>query len=377
MKKSWIFVFAVLFASMAWGQSSDEGKKEFVILGKIDGDYKADKVYLVKEGTTGVLVLDSCLVEDNGYIFRGPKPEFIGKYFIQSGVKDCRSPRTTFFLDADTIRIQSDAYFFARSEVAGGVNNLLYNYSKYLNNSLTDSLRYEFLIDKAIHGDRDETTELEGLKRRSELMKKRNRDIQVKLATQFADQVYAAYLLNGSLKNMLSLDQLKAMRNRLAPELNTHPYTRELDEYLRLSDFGVGCTMPDISCPDAQGKPISLKDFRGKYVLIDFWASWCGPCIREMPHVVELYKECKGKNFEIWGISLDSKKEAWEAMVKKQGMKWPQGCDFKAWYSPAAKACGVRSVPSTLLVSPEGKVVAINLRGEQLIEKVKEVLGKH
>lgn len=376
MKKSWTFVLTLLFAVVAWGQASEDGKKEFVILGKINGDYKADKVYLVKEGTTEALILDSCAVINNRYVFKGQKPEFIGKYFIKSGVKDCRSPWAMFFLDADTIQIQSDAYFFAHREVKGGVDNLLYEYNEYLNNSLADSLRYEFLLDKSIHGDEDEKTELEGLRLRSELMKRRNHEIQVKLASRFPGQVYAVYLLNGPLKNSLSFDQLKAMRSHLSPELAAHPYTLELDEFLRLSDFGVGSEMPDISCPDARGKNIGLGDFKGKYILIDFWASWCGPCVQEMPHVVELYKECKGKNFEIWGISLDSKKEAWQAMVKKQGMKWPQSCDYKSWYSPAAKACRIQSIPSTILVSPEGTVIAMNLRGEQLIQKVKEMLKK-
>ena len=131
---------------------------------------------------------------------------------------------------------------------------------------------------------------------------------------------------------------------------------------------------PEVKTPD--GKDISLKDFEGKYVLVDFWASWCGPCLREMPNVVKLYKECKGKNFEIFGVSLDNKKDAWEKAIKANGMKWPQGSDLKGWGSEPARLCNVSAIPFTVLIDPEGEVIAIDLRGEQLHAKVKEVLGK-
>ena len=158
--------------------------------------------------------------------------------------------------------------------------------------------------------------------------------------------------------------------------MNNHPYTKQLDEYIRLAAFGVGSVMPNFTLKTPDGKDISLNDFKGKYVLVDFWASWCGPCLREMPNVVKLYKECKGKNFEIFGVSLDNKKDAWVKAIKANGMKWPQGSDLKGWGSEPARLCNVSAIPFTVLIDPEGEVIAIDLRGEQLHAKVKEVLGK-
>ena len=95
-----------------------------------------------------------------------------------------------------------------------------------------------------------------------------------------------------------------------------------------------------------------------------------------MPNVVKLYKECKGKNFEILGVSLDSKKEAWLGAIKKNNMKWPQVSDLEMWSTAPVKLCNVTAIPYTVLIDPQGKVVALDLRGEKLIQKVKEVLGK-
>ena len=134
--------------------------------------------------------------------------------------------------------------------------------------------------------------------------------------------------------------------------------------------------MPDFELPDKDGKTFKLSSLRGKYVLIDFWASRCGPCMREMPNVVKLYKECKGKNFEIVGVSLDQKRDAWLNAVEKNKMKWTQVSDLKSWATAPVKLCNVSAVPYTVLIDPQGKVIALELRGEELISKVKAVLNK-
>ena len=192
----------------------------------------------------------------------------------------------------------------------------------------------------------------------------------------YPDQAFAPFVIYWSMRYRLPLEELKALRAKIDPSLNEHPYTKQLDEYIRLAAFSEGSDMPDFTLPDQNGKKIKLSDFRGKYVLIDFWASWCGPCMREMPNIVKLYKECKGKNFEILGVSLDSKKEAWLGAIKKNNMKWPQVSDLEMWSTAPVKLCNVTAIPYTVLIDPQGKVVALDLRGEKLIQKVKEVLGK-
>ena len=227
-----------------------------------------------------------------------------------------------------------------------------------------------------LHPDKDYSTLRNEFNDLTADMNDRSHKLQRQMVDLYSDQVFAPFIIFWEMKANLSLDELKAMRAKVDPKLNDHPYTKQLDEFIRMADFGVGSTMPDFTLQTPEGGEIEMKDFRGKYVLVDFWASWCGPCLREMPNVVKLYKECKGKNFEIFGVSLDNNKDAWVKAIEKNGMKWPQGSDLRGWSSEPAKLCNVSGIPFTVLLDPEGKVIAVNLRGEQLISKVKEVLGK-
>ena len=127
-----------------------------------------------------------------------------------------------------------------------------------------------------------------------------------------------------------------------------------------------GKLAPAFSMADKDGKIVHLSDFKGKYVLIDFWASWCGPCRKENPNVVAAYKKYHDKGFEIIGISLDSNKEAWLKAVDKDGLTWTHVSDLKGWQCATATTYGVKAVPASFLIDPNGKVVGKDLRGEEL-----------
>ncbi|MFT5337296.1 MAG: thiol-disulfide isomerase/thioredoxin, partial [Luteibaculaceae bacterium] len=113
----------------------------------------------------------------------------------------------------------------------------------------------------------------------------------------------------------------------------------------------------------------------GKYVLIDFWASWCRPCRAENPNVVAMYKKYKRKGFEIYSVSLDRTKDAWVNAIKQDGLTWTHVSDLKFWQSEGAKTYGVSGIPFTVLIDKEGKIIATNIRGESLRNKMKEIFG--
>ena len=142
----------------------------------------------------------------------------------------------------------------------------------------------------------------------------------------------------------------------------------------QLAAPGVGDVL-DISFTSTTGEEVDLAKMKGKVVLVDFWATWCGPCIAEMPNVIAAYNKYHGKGFEIVGISLDQSKESLDAYVSENKMAWPQYFDGKGWQSDIAGKFGISSIPATFLVGKDGKVVASNLRGDQLEEKLDELLG--
>ncbi len=150
--------------------------------------------------------------------------------------------------------------------------------------------------------------------------------------------------------------------------------TFELHAHVQsVKDLQIGGEAPDFTQQTPEGESLSLSDLRGKVVLLDFWASWCGPCRRENPNVVKVYEKYKDKGFEILGISLDRDRDRWLQAIKQDGLTWKHVSDLKYWSNAVAKQYNVRAIPHTILVDAEGKIIARNLRGAQLEQALAEM----
>jgi peroxiredoxin len=175
-------------------------------------------------------------------------------------------------------------------------------------------------------------------------------------------------------KSPISLTE-KAVR-QMKKDVPTLAKTIELEERLNsIKPLDIGGLAPEIALNSPDGEIVKLSSLRGKVVLIDFWASWCGPCRRENPNVVRAYNKFKDKGFEIYGVSLDKDARKWEYAIKKDGITWVQVSDLKGWSNVAAKRYKVSSIPQTILLGRDGRIIAKNLRGPALEAKLAEVLG--
>ncbi|WP_448633938.1 peroxiredoxin family protein [Pedobacter panaciterrae] len=171
-------------------------------------------------------------------------------------------------------------------------------------------------------------------------------------------------------------DNARALMPLLSEKVKRSSFVKQINNALILNaKTAVGQPAPLFSMADSDGKMISLTDFKGKYVLIDFWASWCGPCRKENPNVVSAYRKYHDKGFEILGVSLDTKKDAWLSAIKADDLTWNHVSDLKGWANAAAAVYGVKSVPASFLIGPDGKVVAKDLRGEELHKKLESILA--
>ncbi|MCD7850602.1 MAG: AhpC/TSA family protein [Parabacteroides sp.] len=315
------------------------------------------------------LTLASCQETPKGYVINGEvagMPE--GKIYLKSF-------RNKMFFDVDTAEVK-DGKFTFKGEVDQSLlfglatENMDYPVQLFVENTTMD----------VKIGDDGETITVQNspintvFQENADKVFEDGYDID-SLIAKYPDSPAAAFYLYRYFTYQLPLDDLKATRARISPALADCPYVKDLDGIIKqLENVQIGKTALEFSLPDTAGVSVSLSDFRGKYVLLDFWASWCPPCRRENPNVVKAFNGYKDKNFTIIGISLDKDKSKWLKAIADDNLTWTHLSDLKYWDSEIPALYGVRGIPANVLLDPDGVIIAKNITGEDLHQKLKEVI---
>lgn len=355
-----VFVLTVL--------SCQSAKDQYSIKGSIKG-VETGKVYLQKLVDGQPQSVDTANVVGGNFTFKG-KMEMPDIRFLRLNEQDYLAQ---FFLDNASITITANKDSLRSTKITGSPTHDVFKI--YIAEMEKLSNEVKTLQDKYQNAMSMNNTDVaEKAKIDYQAMIDNNKVYTKNFVKEHSNSVVSAYITLFQLANQIDGTELDSITSKFAPEISKSEYVVKLKELVQeQKKTAVGALAPDFTMNDTEGKPIQLSSLKGKIVLVDFWASWCGPCRQENPNVVKLYQQYHSKGFEILGVSLDKTKEDWLKGIKDDNLTWIHVSDLQFWQNAAARLYGVNAIPQSFLLDKDGKIIGKGLRGEQLAKKLLEL----
>lgn len=366
-------VFSILVVLFFFSAVSNAGDSTFIIKGKFDKVKKGKIFLLVYYGSKSFS--DSAIIKNGKFNFKGSVPEVANGIISYRKMDGSRNTNYfSFLLEPKTLSITGTGDSLNLLTVTGSSINeddkLFKKRMEYVskweetdNNLYSEALKSK---NKAVLDSLDEVD--------FDILKEK-RKVTAAFVKDYPNSMRSAMAIADNYAYYAEADEVEPLYNLLS---NSIKQTTKGEEIKKMIDtyhtVAIGKVPPDIIQPAPDGKTVSLSSLKGKYVLVDFWASWCGPCRRENPNVVKIYNQYKDKGFEIFGVSYDNKKDKWEKAIKDDGLTWYHVSDLQGWKNATSDVYGIKAIPSNFILDKDGKIIAKNLFGKKLSDKIAEIL---